>query len=76
MTEHDGRILCAACLRAQTPVKSAARTDWSRLGRVLAAVAGLLLAWGCFYLAGHALLDLPSDFHEGQIWHSSPEETE
>lgn len=69
ITEHEHRVLCAACLRALTPNVAAAdsgrRAD---LGLSLGAVAGALMLWVLFHLTGQALLLVPSSFHEGTGW--------
>jgi len=66
VTEHDGRIFCAACLRK----KSAPRVkEQRRLGVLLgpvALVSGFLLTWVAFYLLGQVLLKTPSEWHEGK----------
>jgi len=68
VTEHEGRVLCAACLGDRT-----ARTGGrgSRLGWLLAPaqlVGAVLLLWLCFYALGQALIAVPSSFHEGEVW--------
>lgn len=64
VTDHDGRLLCARCLR--TPVGT--REDgsaWAAKARWAAgAVAGACFAWAVFYYAGALLASLPSQFHE------------
>jgi hypothetical protein len=68
VTEHEDRVICAACLR-QLPGEEATRG--ARGKRVLALVqagGGLLLAWFFFYWLGRVLLWVPSDFHEGTVW--------
>lgn len=66
VTEHDGRILCAACLRR----KSTPRTrPQRRLGGLLGPIAlgvGFLTTWVAFYLLGQMLLKTPSEWHEGR----------
>ncbi len=66
VTEHDGRILCAACLRRN----SAPRTKpQRRLGGVLGPIAlasGFVMSWVAFYLLGQILLKTPSEWHEGK----------
>ena len=57
MTEHESRLLCAACL------PSLARTATARRGArapiaPLAALAGLLLSWWIFYIGGEILLEI------------------
>jgi len=58
VTEHESRLLCAACLQAKTGVSSAGR----RRARVpvapLAALASLLLSWAIFYIGGEILLEI------------------
>jgi hypothetical protein len=68
VTEHAGRVLCAACLRdrSRTAVPRALR-----LGRLFAAapfLLALLLLWLGFYGAGRLLLAVPSQFHDGTVW--------
>src|SRR5207253_3107396 len=70
ITEHDDRVICAACLKklARTPLAK------SRvLARMLQAshfLLALVAAWFVFYLIGEALLAMPASFHEGTIWGS------
>ena len=61
VTEHDGRLLCAACLAG--PEK-----DDARRKRILAGVSGtaqlasaLLLLWAAFYFVGAALMRIPAE---------------
>lgn len=68
ITEHDGVLRCASCLRKQAAAPVARRTDWARLGRAGVAALGFLACWLWFYAAGQILLALPSDFHEGTMW--------
>jgi hypothetical protein len=58
VTEHEGRILCAGCLRttARRPVVEVA--------------GGLLVAWIAFYSLGRVLAAMPDRFHQGTIWRS------
>jgi len=68
ITEHDHRVICAACLRklARVPLtKSRAFVSLMRAGQCL---AGALLAWFFFYLVGETLVALPTSFHEGTLW--------
>ena len=66
VTEHDDRLLCAACLRRSTaPAKHPQpRREFLRLPLPLA--AGLLMAWAAFFLLGQLLLTTPSAWHEGK----------
>lgn len=65
ITEHAGRVICAACLRKLTPplVRTPRRVGW--LIRPLQLGSGLVVGWLCFYLLGRLLLQIPSEWHEG-----------
>lgn len=65
VTEHEGRILCAACLAKVTADAGKRRGAFHGLTTPAALVAALLLAYAAFYTAGRALMALPSAFHEG-----------
>lgn len=75
VTEHEGRFLCASCLRARTAI---AATDpragrWRRAllvgGRRAAAFAvSFAFLWWVFQLFGQMLARLPASFHEGTLW--------
>ena len=68
VTEHDDRLICAACLKkiARPPLT---QRGWF-LGFVRAAqcLAGVVLAWIFFHAIGQALLSIPTTFHEGTVW--------
>jgi hypothetical protein len=67
VTEHEGRLLCAACLGAP-PEKRA--NLWRRAraaGTLLAALLSVALLWLCVFAAGLGLLALPASFHEGTL---------
>lgn len=68
VTEHDDRVMCAACLHKLAHVPLLQRRGFARTLRVGQCLLGLLLAWFFFYLIGEALLALPSSFHEGTLW--------
>jgi hypothetical protein len=68
VTEHDERVICAACLRKLAHVPLLRRRGFAgaiHLGQVL---LGWLLACFFFYLMGEQLLKLPSSFHERTLW--------
>jgi len=64
VSEHEGRMLCAACLAARRDAAAPVRTAWgervTRGAQLLVAVAAL---WLAFALAGQLLLTAPSTFH-------------
>ena len=72
VTEHDERLICAACLRALlAPIERKLRL---RLGPVLCLVQGafgLFLLWFGFYLIARVLLWIPAAFHEVTLWATS-----
>jgi hypothetical protein len=68
ITEHDDRVLCAACLRKLARVPLLKRRGFARVFRGAQVMLGLLAAWLFFYLIGSALLSIPASFHEGELW--------
>ena len=78
VTEHDGRLLCAACLRAllaaaQRPAR--ARRSWRKPLRATlraAVLAGsLFLSWFFFHALGRKLVSLPDEFQVDNLWSHS-----
>ena len=74
VTEHEGRVLCSACLRSQTvvPETHRIRRGLARLLRPGLALAAFLAVWLFFQLCGQILLTIPSSFHEGTLWERLP----
>lgn len=68
VTEHDGRALCAACLKKLVRVPLLKRRGVMQFLHFAQGVAGVVLAWFCFYLLGERLLSLPDEFHEQTLW--------
>jgi hypothetical protein len=70
ITEHDDRVICAACLAkiSQAPLRS--QRTLASLRRLAVGLLGLIVVWFFFYLIGQALLAIPSSFHEGTMWQS------
>ena len=75
VTEHEGRVICAGCLREQAAASAAKRAGRRWPGRVLAAArrgaqftVGVGVAWLFFHLLGQMLLTLPDQFHAGTFW--------
>lgn len=68
VTEHDGRVMCSRCLRAESAVRHERRLPLAALGRVVAVVAGFVLGWFCFYSVGELLASLPAKYHDGSLW--------
>lgn len=64
VTEHDGRLLCVACLKSAAPVKQVrSGTRWALW--IAAAAAGFLLAFLLFYSAGYMLQQVPPSWAAG-----------
>jgi len=64
VSEHEGRLLCASCLRRQssTPVRtSKLPAPLLRSGAVL---VGFMLAWLFFYSLGAVLIQITAGVHE------------
>jgi hypothetical protein len=71
ISEHDGRVLCAACLARlhdKPERKGGSGRLFRLLGRGILALAAFCLVWGTIYLGGRALLLIPSAFHDGTLW--------
>lgn len=68
VTEHEDRVLCAACLSRQARPGTSARARWGSVLRLAQLFGGVLLAWLFFYWLGQGLLAIPSSFHEGTVW--------
>ena len=73
ITEHDERIICAACLAKLTrPAEAKARRfRLAALRPWAGAFSGIVVAWLCFYFIGRMLVAIPSDFHADSIWNGS-----
>ena len=71
ITEHDDRVICAACLAKIARGPLPRRRSFAGLLRAAACAAGLLALWFFFYLIGTGLLAIPSSFHDGTLWQTS-----
>ncbi|MEO7794928.1 MAG: rhomboid family protein [Thermoanaerobaculia bacterium] len=73
VTEHDGRMVCAACIASQRDLPDAAPrrrfsgTARTAVVRVLRLAVGLLAAWTSFYLFGQALTLGRDAVHDGPV---------
>jgi len=68
VSEHDDRVICAACLRKMLRTGS---TRWSAFAGLLAVgevLVGVLTVWLFFYAVGRNLISIPDSFHSGTIW--------
>lgn len=74
VTEHEGRVLCAACLAARAERTRRQRGPLGWLAAPCQLLLGVLLLWLCFFALGQALGAIPSSFHEGEVWTRPGEE--
>ena len=72
VTEHEGRVLCSACLNTlQTPRKK--ERHWRAAASLVGHCAvAFVIVWAAFYYVGQLLLMLPSAFHDGALWRDVP----
>jgi len=68
ITEHDDRVICAACLAKIARVPLMQRRAFAWVAQAGMCVLGLFIAWFFVYLIGEALLAIPTAFHEGTLW--------
>ena len=70
ITEHEDKVLCAACLRKvlEPARQSSDRFRW--IFRLAHFFLGILILYIFFYYLGQILLALPTSFHEGTLWRS------
>ena len=57
--EHDGRMLCAACLKKPSLNAGPESGLWTKLLGFAAPFVGLLVAWLFFFCLGQLLLLIP-----------------
>jgi hypothetical protein len=69
VTEHDGRLLCAACLKTLAQAPTSRRGGLRRLIPAAMALVGILLAWLVFFGAG-AAFNLFASRLEQSSWQS------
>ena len=65
ITEHDGRVVCASCLRKLTQKSEHPVRNFRWLWRPVHLMIGLSISWVVFYSLGRVLLRIPSEWHEG-----------
>jgi hypothetical protein len=68
VTEHDDRVICAACLKKLRLGIGARKHTFAAVRRVAAAALAFLAAWFFFFMIGESLLRLPDAFHESTLW--------
>lgn len=68
VTEHEGRVVCAACLRELLGVRPVSRRKILKFAEAGLPIMGLLLAWLVFYGIGRTLMLIPASVHNGTAW--------
>lgn len=68
ITEHEGRLTCAQCLREGRKEEAGGGGRRSYLLPVLQWGIGLLLIWMFFYCCARVLMMMPASFHDGMVW--------
>ena len=68
ITEHDDRVICAACLGKPAKPPFAQRAGLVALVRAGQLALGLGITLLFFYVLGQSLLSVPSSFHDGTVW--------
>jgi hypothetical protein len=69
VSEHQARLLCAACLAGAAQSVARRRSPLRRLARPLLFLAGILAAWIVLFGAGESLLIL-AERAEQSGWHN------
>lgn len=65
VTEHDGRLMCAACIAAAAAEIAKPRQPITQWLLPAGAAAGIVLAWLFFHYFGVVLAKIPAAWHEG-----------
>ena len=70
ITEHEGELTCANCLKSSVEEVIAAPKEKRLLHLMpfLQLGVALVLGWLLFYLVAGTLADIPDEFHDGTIW--------
>src|SRR5690349_3805467 len=66
--EHDGKLLCSACLARSTAAHEKRKHRLVVIRRAASTTAGVLMLWLVFYWVGLWILKMPPDFHDGTVW--------
>jgi len=68
VTEHDDRVLCAACFVALPQAAERRPLRLRLIGRAVQLACSVLLLWILFYVLGQALSAIPASVHETTFW--------
>lgn len=70
VTEHESRVLCAACIEALLHPENETGRRLSFVKPVLQFVAAFLLLWISLYALGYVQSKVPVSTHEQTLWRS------
>jgi len=68
ISEHDDRVLCAACLAGMSAKKETETSRWAWAPRLALVVLAVITVYFAFLLLGNLLLSFPSEFHGKGGW--------
>jgi hypothetical protein len=68
ITEHDDRVLCAACLKKLARAPLTRRPALAGLLRLVQCAVAILIVWFFFFVIGEKLASAPDNFHENSLW--------
>lgn len=76
VSDHEGRVVCAACLVKFVRKTGAGAARFLKVWRLAQTALALVVIWFFFYLVGVTLLAIPSSFHDGKLWRASTPDAE
>ena len=68
ITEHEDRVICAACLKKLATTTPRPVRHVSALAPFASTLGGVVVTFLFFYVTGRLLVSLPDEFHEGNLW--------
>ncbi len=68
VTEHEDRVLCAACIAGQSAGPHGTGRSFRNLKALFLIGFGFTVLFLVFYYAGTALTKIPAEFHKGGLW--------
>jgi hypothetical protein len=68
VTEHEDRVLCAACIARSAAVPVQGQGPWRWLVQSVEMCFGVLLGWLFFYYLGRVFAWLPEILPKGNFW--------
>ncbi len=68
VTEHEGRVICASCLKRLVGAHSEHRRGARWIAASVLPFVGVALAWAFFYGVGRLLMLIPASVHDGTLW--------